>query len=706
MSISGVLWDSKGFFLVVLFMQILYYVTTFFNIPIARQIFGFLYFTFIPGLILIKLLGLNERDWTEIVLLSVGFSITFLMVGGLLINEILLMLGFSQPLSSMPLIILFNSFILMSGFLASHKGRNIQLCQAGILKKPLYLLFFISLPILSITGAMVSDSYQNNTILLFIIIVISLLFVFVVFSKDLLSNLYSIAIWMMALALLYHSSFISSYIVPFGSDVPVEYFVFKNTESNACWSTAFPDQSFGRINAMLSVTVLPTIYSKLLSINSTWLFKIIFPFIFSLVPLGLYRIWCKHIGEKRAFISVFFFMAYETFYSEMLGLNRQMICELFLVLLLFIILDEKINQPKKLICFITFSFGLVTSHYGVSVVFMFLISFCLFTFFLMRKFGKNINHSKVILFFTLMFGWYIFMSRAVIFDSILEYGDYVYRQLSDFLNLGSREPEVLRGIGLEAPPSIWNTFSRVFAYITEFLIVAGFVGLITKRLRPNYEREYFIFTVEAVFLLIALIAVPGLANTMNMTRFYHILLFILAPLCVLGADFIVKMIMKSKHELATCILLAIVLTSYFLFQTELIYELTGSYSWSIPLSRYRMPPLQLYGKKGYMDSYSVNSAQWLSTYADFENSKLYADVVSRNYVLTIYGMIYRSYVYPLSNVTVITNCSVIYLSTLNVVENLIPFGGFTWNSSDFDFIFDELSLVYANGGSMIYERAP
>jgi len=698
--------ETKKLSLSILLLLFVFYTAVLSGISLIRQIIGFFYFNFVPGFVFIKLLKLDELDSIEILLFSVGLSIAYLMLGGLLINELFFAFGILQPLSFTFLNIMLNIPVLVGGLLVCLKGKTVSLYKTDQLRFPLFALFFLVLPILGIIGTVLTNTYRNNVLLLIMIIIISLLFICVVFSQNSpLPKFYPFIILMIALALLYHSSLTSYYIVSFGSDVPVEYFVFKTTESNLCWNEIFSDLSFGRINDMLSVTILPTVYSILLNIASPWVFKIIFPWVFSLVPLGLYQIWRKSIGEKSAFISAFFFMAYETFYTEMLGLNRQMISELFLIILLIIILDKgKMRRSSKISCFIIFSFGLITSHYGVAEIFLFLISFALVSLFLAKKPNNKISLGMISLFFVVMFGWYIFTSNSVILNSILEYGDYVCHQLGDFFNPKTRETEVLRGLGLETPPTIWNAISRAFAYLTQFFIIMGFVGLITKRLKANYEKEYFIFTVQAIAFLIALIAIPGLANTMNMTRFYHVLLFFLAPLCIIGAKFIVKLVFRREKEVAVSALLVFVLVPYFLFQTSFVYEVARSESWSIPLSKYRMPAYRLYGRYGYIDACSVYGAQWLSESLNVGNSGLYADGSSRNYVLTIYGMVYRGYVNLLSNTTSVAKNGVVYLSTLNVIEGMIPFERFSWNTTELTFIFDDLSIVYANGGNIIYEN--
>jgi uncharacterized membrane protein len=710
MNLMAAKWVKRDFLIAIMFLQLIVYVTVFFNIPIARQVLGFFYFTFLPGFLILKLLRLNELDRIETILLSIGFTVAFLIIAGLLTNEFSLIFGVSQPLLLVPLMTVLNSLILVGGVLIYLKSEDVKIWNSEPIEKSPFALFFLCLPILSIVGAMYVNAYGNSLPLLFAIISISVLLIVGVLSKKLLpSKLCPFAVLMIAIAILYHSSLISNYIVPFGSDVPVEYFLFKTTENNAHWSSTLPSLwgiGYGRANAMLSITILPTVYSILLKMDPTWMFKLLFPLIFAFVPLGLYQIWQTYVGKKYAFISAFLLMAQFTFYEELLGLNRQIIAELFFVLLLLVIVNVKMKPVNKMICFMIFSFALVTSHYALAEIFLFFISFTLVSLVVLKRPSKNITVSMVIFFFVVMFTWYIYTSGSATFDSFLEFGDYVYRQLDDFFNPASRGQAVMTGLGMAESPSIWNTISRISAYLTQAFIVFGFAGLVTKRTRIHIEKEYFILSLTAMAFLAMLILIPGLANTLNMTRFYHILLFFLAPFCAMGVEFIVNFLSKREKELAVSVLLLIVLVPYFLFQTGFVYEVTGSDSWSIPLSGYRMNALRLYVHYGYTDAHSVYGAQWLSKNVDVTNSGLYADASSRIYVLTIYGMIYRGYVNELSNVTKVADNGVVYLSTVNVVEGMIPFGRLSWNSGELSFIFDDLNIIYANGGSEIYKHSP
>jgi uncharacterized membrane protein len=714
-SVSLVGLKSKDFLLFVVFMQLSVDVAVLFDIPVARQVIGFLCLTFVPGLIILKLLKSDQFDMLESVLFSAGLSIVFLFLAGLLTNEFGFLFGVSQPLSLLPLMVVLNGFMSIGGVLVYLKSRTIETRPSNPVKISPLMILYLSLPILSIVGAVYVTTYGNNLLLLFMIISIAVLVVLGTFSKRLLpSNYYPFALLMITIAILFHASLISRYIVPFGSDIPGEYFVFRITENSAYWNPTLPSvmgMEFGTYNSMLSITVLPTVFVNILHLDPTWLFKLAYPLIFSFVPLVLYQVWQTFLSKKYAFIAAFLFIALETFYTEMLGLSRQMIAELFFALLLLVIVRNKMKPTTKIAFFMIFSFALVVSHYALALIFLFFLAFALVSLIVLKRPGKNVTFTMVVFFFVLMFAWYIYTSGSATFDKFLYFGNIVYDHLNGFFNPASRGTTVLEGLGIAASPSIWNTISRVFAYFTQAFIVLGFISLVTKRASFRIEKEYFMLISAAVVLLAMLIIIPGLANTLNMTRFYQILQFFLAPLCVIGGEFIVKLSSKlslhlseRKKELAVCALLLIILVPYFLFQTEFVFEVTGSRSWSVPLSGYRMNALYLYGHSGYTDAYNVYGAQWLSANVNAQNSTIYADQCSFNNILDIYATVYAGN--SLSNITIVANNSVVYLSTLNVVYGLVPFGQFTANTSQLSFVSDDLNVIYSNSGSVIYKNSP
>lgn len=699
--------NPRVFLSVLMFAVLMLCLLVFFDVPVARQVFGFLFLTFVPGAIIVQILGLKDPSRLERLLISVGLSIAFLMIGGLLLNEFSLFVGLPKPLQLVPLMAVLSMFVVFGGILVYIRKNSIVFWDFKNFRHDLFMVLPVGLLVLSVIGTFYMNVYGNNIILMLLLLIIAALFTILVLSKKVApGRFYVLTLFVIALSLLFHSSLISRYIVPFGSDVNSELFVFRHVSNNQQWSSGnlYGALAYGKFNSMLSITILPTFYSVILNLDFTTLFKTLYPVIFAFVPLCMYAIWQKYIGAKYALIAAFLLMAELTFYTEMLGLNREIVAELFFALLLLVILNTKITPFVRTTLFALFGIGLVTSHYGLSIIFLFFSLAALVYSYFTKKINVKITTFLVVSFSAMMFSWYIFTSGSTVFESILTFANYVLSQLGDFLNPAARGQTVLIGLGLAPAPTIWNTISRIFAYATEFLIVIGFIGLATKKVKYRFDRDYLTFTFIAMALLIALLIVPGLANTMNMTRFYHILLFFLAPLCVLGADFLANLVHR-RSRLLISVLLVSILVPYFLFQTGFVYEVTSaSDSYSLSLSKNRMTPTLLYGGYAYIDAYSVFGAQWLSKNVNITNSSIYSDDLSRSNVLNSYGLISQDLVNELTNVTTLSPGSMVYLSSFNIQEKTLWSTGGPYNLTKLSFNIDDLNKVYCNGASEVYKN--
>lgn len=694
---------SQHFLAIVVVLQVVMYLTLFLGMPLARAAIGIAYLLFIPGLVIIKLLKLDSLGTLESVLYAVGFSVAFLMLAGLLINEFGGLIGISFPLATLPISLIVNTAVLVGAAVASlRRSPRKQSQQDKKISFTPSMLLLALIPALSAVGAYYVDATGNNIILLVTIVAIAGLFAVGVLTNR-SPKIYAFAIVMIALALLLHVSLISSYILPYGGDSPVEMYVFDNTQLTSHWNSTFmflSDEAYGRYNAMLSITVLPTVYSNMLGIDPTWVFKIIYPLIFALVPVGLYWLWQPYIGKKLAFIAAFLFMAQSTFFTEMLALNRQMIGELFFVLLLLTLLNKNVKREGKFVAFAILSFGLIFSHYALAEIFLFLIlaAWATSAVYLKRP-SFNLQLSMIIFFFVAMFVWYIYTSGAVVFQSFMTFTGYISAQLGDFFNPASRGVTVLAGLGLTESPSLLNTVSRGFAYLTEIFIVLGVIALFTKKSPFRFERDYIVFSVLTVAFLVMLTLIPGLANALSMTRFYHILLMILAPFCVVGMWITAGYLSKHKQQMQQVVFVVLVigiLVPYFLFQTNFIYEVTGAKSWSVPLSGYRMDPLQLYGYYGYIETWSVHGAEWVSKYVPYEYN-LVADN-SLFTALPAYGHIYRGYMTEMTNGTVVKSGEFAFLSYISI--NYEP----EISKGAYPALLNQTSIVYTNGGTEVHYK--
>jgi uncharacterized membrane protein len=201
------------------------------------------------------------------------------------------------------------------------------------------------------------------------------------------------------------------------------------------------------------------------------------------------------------------------------------------------------------------------------------------------------------------------------------------------------------------------------------------------------------------------IFVPNFANALGATRFYGLVLFFLAPLFAIGcielfkfAAKLLRVAAKRKTEIYSLILATLVLGSYFLFQTSLIYEVTGAESWSLALSRYRLGD-RLYFDFGYVTGPQVSSAEWLSQNTNKLNWVVYADTsVADN--LVAYGGIDTSHIYLMDNTTSPQHGQFVYLSELNTVYDELAYFSIIYNASDTlasQPASQPLSVIYNNG---------
>ena len=551
------------------------------DIPILRQVIGFIYLTFVPGIIILRILKIHKLGNIETLLYTVGLSIATLMFTGLFMNTGYPFFGISGPISTTPLLITISIVVLVLCVLCYIRDKDFSdlnyIDIKNVLSPP--ALFLCLIPFLAVFGTYLVNFYQNNILLLFSILVIAGIVILVTFDNFIPKNLYPLAVFVIAIALLWHKSLISMYLT--GWDIHSEYHFYKLTEISSYWDWTIPNNN----NAMLSATILPAIHSYLLNIDAAWIFKIIYPFFFAFVPLGLYHLYQKQTDDRTAFLSVFFFMSFGAFYCVMISLAKQQVAMLFFVLLILSMLDKKIDASKRAALSIIFSASMVVSHYGTTYIAIFYILMAWFLLFSMknttinrfwqnlcakfnkyeikrkilqssnaigdsenaiRKNSKTITVTFVILYSVMALSWYMYVSSSSAFNSIVHIGDHVYTSIfNDFFNPTAREGSVMSAIGIHEPaPSLARFISRYLFHATQLFIIVGVIRLLIQRSEMKFKREYIALTLVSTVIILMCIMLPFFSGMLRIERIYLILLFFLSPFCILGGETVFKGILK------------------------------------------------------------------------------------------------------------------------------------------------------------------
>lgn len=710
----------KNFILILLLLYISD-LAIFLNIFILRQILVFFLITFLPGFLILRILQLNHIASIEKLLLGVGISISFLMFVGLFMNFLFPQIGIQNPISLHSLIVMINISIIILSIIGYKK--DVLLLQSFYpfkFQKLIFPIFFLlNIPIIASLGALVTLYCENSILSLFFIVVVVLTVILITFNKFIPERLYSFSIFMIALGLLLNRTLTSPYL--FGSDIHYEYYFAQLVKNTSYWDYSLTGaaNAFLVVNSMLSVTILPNIYSILLDMNLIYIYKIIYSCIFSFVPVGLYSIYRFQMKPVDAFLSAFFSISFYAFFLVMPWVPRQQVGELYIVLLIML-LFVKIDLAKKSALFILFMASLIVSHYGLSYIFLFyIICVCLGSF-VLKITDAFISPSKVILFSTVIIFWYIYTSNSAVFDSLINLLSNIYSFTVNEMFFGAAtDPDVAKGLGI----GITNIgFSHTIAYLwgifTELMLFIGLINVVINSKSTKFNSEYLLFCLLNLGLIFICIVLPYLAASLLMYRIYQITLLFLSPFCIIGIKVVLKSIVSvlkfnvSPQKL-NCVryILLIILIPYFLFNTGFIYEITerpSSHSFIVSLADKSENSSYYYSHWSYftdgpIPTQDIVSCQWSAGRVD-PSSTIYVDEVRRCEIAG-YGLILKTRELSPN----VPKNEIIYLGYLNIINkdfwSLDPeklHSSVKYNLTDFYFSLDSKNKIYTNGGSLFY----
>ena len=492
------------------------------TIPIISPLTVFFYLTFIPGYLILRILKIHEMGSVTSLLYSVGLSILSVMLLGFTANTLLPVMGINNPITFVPLAVIVNVYVVILAILSYIRDKDFSspsFIDTKVLLSPVFL-FLCLIPFIAIFGSYAMNLSQNNIITMILLALIGIIFVMVIFDR-IPKRLYLFTVWIVSISLIYMSSLISPYV--WGWDIQNEYYLANLVLTFSHWNSMLPDA----YNSMLSIVMLGPVYSILTHIDLDYVLKIIIPFIFSLLPVGLYRIFkIQTQDSKISFMAVFLFISFNTFYIELLSLTREMTAELFLIVILLLFFERKF-KPNLILLMILFSMGLVFSHY--STAYFFIAALIIVTLILgfLNLTNINISWKKIdfegdkkllyilpfITLFTALFSylWYSSTSQGLAINSIIDVSIYIYQDFYDAINL------TIQNVGLIPGPVI---YTLIAALIIIFLLIIFYLANIAlKRLAvvehrfagtvetmvKKYLNNKIIFIISIVVLLVLLI---------------------------------------------------------------------------------------------------------------------------------------------------------------------------------------------------------
>ena len=683
------------------------------KIPVLRELIAFIYLTFIPGILILRIFRLHDLSTIESIVYSVGLSISTLMFLGFFVDIFYPLLGILKPISLQYLLFTITGFVLLLAVLSYIIDKDFSSIDFIDLNGPIFnqFLFLLLIPFLAILGTYLMNFYNINTLLLIVIILVSIIFLLVSYNKfD--KKLHTFALFIISITLLYQGWLISTYI--WGTDIYSEYAFSKMVIDYGYWNWNLNQNT----DAMLSITMLGPIYYFISNLNLTWIYKIIYPFLFSLVPLGMYHIIKKQTTVRIAFLTSFFFVS-TTFFSVWVIPFKQELAELYIILLTLILINEKIDKRKASFLLMLFGFSLIVSHYGTAYFYLFFILFAWISLlsvpYLLNKFTKSnfinkniafrfpktdqkINATLVALFIVFALAWYIYISSSSLIESIVNIGQNISTNIySEFLS-----PTTVQGLSYitSAPKSIYGYIQQFLYLSTSFLIVIGVLSQLIVRFRMKFDSRYYAFSFAALIILFASITLPYFSSAIYTQRLYQLSLVFLAPFCVVGGILIFRVICSilnikiTKTNINKFLnIFSIFLVIFLLFNIGFVDEVAGTHRLeAVSFSHEVNTDINVYEQ-------DISASNWLNKHY---NGLVYSDLMSRNVLMSYGGFNLNRLLYIDRNITLGANGEYMYFGYQNIFNNMLLSTTFNYyNMSEVNPSLDNSDEIYSSGGTKI-----
>jgi uncharacterized membrane protein len=530
--------------------------------------------------------------------------------------------------------------------------------------------------------------------------------------------LFMFVIGSLSLSLLMSAVLISDNLL--GYDIHNEFYFFLRVLRSGKWETQFTNL----YNSVTSITILPSVIALVSGLDGVSVLRFVFPAVYSVVPVFLYKLYREIASPRSAYLSVFLFMSF--YYDNRISLARMEVAEVLLVVLLLVSFLPRMRRVhSSTFAAMILTVGLVAAHYTMAYLYT---SFVIFASVVAAIFRRRVLalYGSIMLLLTVvtLLAWYAYvaggagvaaLSRdfSMIFNGIIE----------DFFAPDTRPQVAVQALSFQGMPGILHDVNRATLYLVQLCLIIGFLAFLLKREKSEAERKMLPLMVVAFIFICSAVTLPFFAATLQLGRIYHIALLFASPCFLYGVGVLdsslglVGSFLSKVLHMRLCIrfsarsaLAAGILFSCFLFTSGWAWAVSMDVPTSLVLDSERfLVSSDVRLNAVYFMDYTVPEdiagARWLLTYHSSPRP-ICADIIARWHVLNSYGEFPREgptlpRCYGYSN-------PYVFISEFN---NLRGVGQASAKPPSYDrFPMSEISAklsiknrVFSDGGAVIYE---
>ncbi len=744
--------SGRFFFFIVLAFVLATDFAVVLDIPVLRQLLGFLFLTTLPGILIVRILKLNRLELVTQTVLCIGFSIAFIILIGLLMNSVYPLFSYDTPLSTNSLLISFSIILLILAAIdsvsnpinLSHLKTQFELNT----REKVFLLPPFLFLLLSMIGIRMMNNANNNTIIMILLLLIPVYIIFLsVRHNTIPKRIYPPTILLIGISLMLLLGLRSDHVI--GVDTHTEYYLFQQTFQNSHWqqtvNTAY--------DSCLSITILPSIYQSFISIDGEYLFKILYPILFAISPLVIYLIARTYVSSLYAFLAALFFES-QIMFLAVTSNARTSMGILFFALAIMTIFHKDLSEFNRRLLFMIFAISCVLSHYSTSYVFFFLLILTFLIRLIIIKIGSPrgkiaspavLNNSTntesqpigsevdfsargsfitlwmvTFCFFFIIFWHGLVVSEA--FEGGINYITNSLESFGEFFTSGSREEGIQAaagyGIGEKGIP---QQMEFILSWLTIAFVAIGVVVTMVRHIKRNimnsefkrdhveylhtqFNTEFICMALVCVAMLAVAVAAPFSFRGYGLPRAYSQMLVVLSPFLVIGGIEVARIIQR-RHSLTHpqsghALLILAILIPYYLCITGAMYEFFESPR-SMALNSEGTQYYEL-----YVHEQEVSGANWLNEHATLEDYReVQVDRRGGGRLISQAGIAPRNVSPHAFEQQIEGTLGYIFLRHTNTVEGTYLTPGETMeerNLAELDMIFKGKNKTYTNGGSTIY----
>lgn len=338
------------------------------SVPFIGPAIGFWFVVVYPSYLLYTSGVWPRSSSIERVAYSVMAVILLLMVGGLVLNTLLPLVGVRRPLEPVPIAVLCDilgvSLYLLrrryprrvdwrANFRSLRWQENRSLVAAGLSV------------LLAVLGANRLNNGAGDQIGLTALACLALtLLLLLRWHERIRDEVIGATLFLMSVALLFMTSLRGWYVT--GHDIQTEYHVFRITEAYGHWSMSNFQDAY---NACLSITILPTEIVHFTNVAGPYVYKVFFQIIFGLSPVIVYAISRRYWSRLISVLAALFFASFPSFINDMPFLNRQEVGMLFAGVAILAITNTGWRRRERLIVMFGAAVGIDLAHYSTMYIF-------------------------------------------------------------------------------------------------------------------------------------------------------------------------------------------------------------------------------------------------------------------------------------------------------------------------------------------------